>query len=56
VEAPVEPQEADSVDAYTLALRSGDCYVAQLAALLNCPTTPPEAEGDPGFVVEEPDF
>lgn len=52
----MELQEADTVDAYALALRSGDCYAAQLAALLNCRIASPEEEGDPDIVVEEPDF
>jgi hypothetical protein len=56
MEEPVKPLDADTVDAYTLALGTGDSYAAQLAALLNGRIMPPDDVDESGLVVEEPDF
>jgi hypothetical protein len=56
MENPVKPLDADTLDAYALALGTGDSYAAQLAAFLNGCIVPPGDAEEPALVVEEPDF
>ena len=56
MEAPVKLLKKNRVDAYTLALNTGDSYTAQLAAFLNGCVVPLEGAEESELVIEEPDF